>query len=194
MFATRAFPAILLLGAAASLSVTACCAQDSLQPAPAAPAHPARAPYSPFRTFYLDDSCHLLPAPAHQDTGKKKPRLRTDPILCHLEAIANSEHMEETIVGNEAHRSMVSVSEQTYVLQNVTTDPVIFEIEHFVPLGWEIDSDPKPDEISGSTAIFHPHAQPGEIVRLHVGLRRVKALKTKILKSALVAPAQSQGN
>jgi len=197
MIAVSKLPALLLLGAVTSLSVTASRAQSSQQPDTPS-AHAARAPYSPFRTIYLDDSCRLLPDPAHQDavkdTGKKKPRLHSDPVICHLEGIANSEHMEETIVGNEVHRNLVSVSEQTYTLQNVTTDPVVFEIEHFVPLGWTLDSDPKPDQMSGSTAIFHPHAQPGEIVHLHVGLRHTKPLKNRIVKNSPLTPPQPQGN
>jgi hypothetical protein len=194
MIAMRLLSAAIFLGAVVSCSISASNAQETPQPAPETPAHAARAPYSPFKTFFLDDTCRLLPDPAHRDTGKKKPHLHSDPVICHLEGVANSEHIEETIVGNELHRNMVSVSEQTYVLQNITTDPAIFEIEHFVPLGWSVDSDPKPDQMNGSTAIFHPHAQPGEIVHLHVGLRQIKPLKTKIVKTPPVTSAQPQGN
>jgi len=184
--------AVLLVAAMACLSATASRAQDTPEPVPAHAA--ARAPYSPVKNIYVDDSCHLLPEPGRQITGKRKPRLHSDPVICHLESVANSEHMEETIVGNEVHRSLVSVSEQTYVLQNVTTDPAVFSVAHFVPLGWTVDSEPKPKSMADSTAVFEAHAQPGEIVHLHVGLRHIKPLRTKIVKNPPLAPAQPAGN
>ncbi len=122
--------------------------------------------------IYVDRRCALLPDPA--STGKKKPRL--DPVICHLETINHSSHREETQVGNELERRNVDIEEQEYVLQNVTTKQIVFVVEQPVAKGWTVDSDPQPTEMQGTTAIFRVYAQPGEIVRLHVGVRRTKTL------------------
>jgi hypothetical protein len=76
-------------------------------------------------------------------------------------------------------RREVEVDEQEYVLQNVTMKPVAFVVEQPVAKGWTVDSDPQPTEMQGATAIFRVHAEPGEIVRLHVGVRRTTELKPK---------------
>jgi hypothetical protein len=115
-------------------------------------------------------------------------------MICHLESVLTSEHTEETIVGNELRRSNVRVTEQTYVLQNVTTDPAIFVVEEPVPAGWHVDSDPQPTETNGLTAVFRVHAQPGEIVHLHVGLRHTKPLPTKLIKASPLPAAGSTVN
>jgi hypothetical protein len=44
-----------------------------------------------------------------------------------------------------------------------------------------VDSDPQPAEMEGSTAVFRVYAEPGEIVRLHVGVRRTTELKPKTI-------------
>ena len=41
-----------------------------------------------------------------------------------------------------------------------------------VPENWMVDSDPQPFGIDGSTALFRLSAEPGQRVRLHVGMRR----------------------
>jgi hypothetical protein len=184
MVSTRFFPAFLLVGTLASLGAANPQASGLPQTAPQPPATPAvhRAPYSPFKEIHVDESCRLLPRPAQPAYSKKKPRLRTDPVICHLEAIAKSQHMEERIVGNEMLRNNVSITEQTYVLQNITEETAIFAVEQPVPQGWVVDSDPQPTEMDGPTAVFRVYAQPGEIVRLHVGMRRTKPLRSKPVK------------
>jgi hypothetical protein len=99
--------------------------------------------------------------------------LRHDPVICHLETQNNSQHKEEMVVGNELLVSKVQIQEQEYVLQNVTTGPVVFVVEHHVPEKWKIDSDPLPVSYEGPIAYFRVNAAPAEIVRLHVGMRHV---------------------
>jgi hypothetical protein len=196
MFATRLFPAFLFLGIAAFAGTAGAQSPGAGQTAAEPTAKPvaARAPYSPFKDIHVDQDCHILPDPAHRDATRKRPRLRKDPVICHLESVLSSNHMEETIAGNEVRRSYVSIAEQEYVLQNVTTGPAIFVVEESVPQGWVVDSDPQPAEMNGATAVFRVQAQPGEIVRLHVGLRHAKPLRVKIIKTSPLAPAGSAGN
>jgi hypothetical protein len=177
MVATKILPAVFFLGAVASFGVTASLAQGAPQPS-ASPA--ARIPYSAFKEIHVDQLCHILPYPVSPDTGKNKPRLRKDLIICHLETVNASEHLEDTVVGNEVRQSRVRIREQEYVLQNVTTEPRWFVVEQFVPEGWVVDSDPQPSQMTGATALFRVHTEPGEIVRLHVGMRHAKPLHAKL--------------
>ncbi|MGA2890250.1 MAG: hypothetical protein ABSE51_19570 [Terracidiphilus sp.] len=186
MVATKIFSTLFFLGAAASLAKFSSSAQESQQPASNSVV--ARAPYSAFKEIHVDQQCRLLPYPALQSDVKKKPHLRKDSTICHLEAIASSEHMEETIVGNEMRRNWISITEQEYVLQNVTAETRQFVVEQFVPQGWQVDSDPQPTEIAGTMALFRVNAEPGEIVRLHVGLHHAKPLHTKLLKDGPSLP------
>jgi hypothetical protein len=175
--------------------------------APGTPQHPPRRPYIPETVsasggpveIHVDDRCRILPDPAQPLAAKqKKPRPLTDPIICHVEGTHTSTHGEEAMVGNLLERSLVTVFEQEYVLQNISPDPVVFVAEQPVQKDWQVDSDPAPQEIVGSTAMFHVHAAPGEIVRLHVGLRHAKPLKPKQIGRTPVTPstppAPSTGN
>ena len=182
----RFFPVSLLLSAMPVLGCMIVPILEAQQPASPSASNPAaaRIPYSPFLEIHVDDRCHILPDPDHPLPGKK-PRPHTDPVICHLEGIASSAHMEESIVGHELRRNWIDITEQEYVLQNIAEDPVIFVVEQYVPPGWVVDSDPQPKQMSGQTAIFLANAKPGEIVHLHVGLRHTKPLRTKQIKAFL---------
>jgi hypothetical protein len=180
-------PAFLILGTATALGAFAAATQQPTQ-STLAPL-PARIPYSPFKQIHVDDGCRILPDPAVPVAGKKKPRPRTDPVICHLETVLSSNHLEETIVGSELRRSKVHVNEQTYVMQNITTEPVVFVVQQFVPQGWVVDSDPQPVAMEGQVAIFQANAQPGEIVQMHVGMRLTTPLRTRVVKTSPGAAA-----
>src|SRR5579863_5634861 len=107
----------------------------------AAQDHPHRPPYDGSaapdiaQQIHVDAKCRILsdpkpPFPAH------KPAPFRDPNVCHIEGVLGSEHREEQVNGNQLQRSMVRVSEQTYVLQNITGDHVVFVLEFPVPAGW----------------------------------------------------------
>src|SRR5271168_4937819 len=75
-------------------------AQTALaQSAPPRPAYPI------VQEIHVDEQCRLLLAPAEAVAGKQKARFERDPVICHLETVNSSEHMEEAIVGNELRRS-----------------------------------------------------------------------------------------
>lgn len=119
------------------------------------------------KEVHVDQSCHVLQDQIHGVTGLN---LRTDGAICHLESVHTSQHVEES-AANGMKRRLVTVSEQEYLLQNVTAKPVVFVVEQAVAKDWQIDSDPPPAEMIGSKALFRVEAQPGQIVRLHVGQR-----------------------
>ena len=146
------------------------------------PAYDGSAAPDVARQIHVDGDCRILPDAAHPVPGQKLKPFR-DPILCSLETVNNSAQIEEKIQGNQLLRIRVRVSEQTFVLQNITDDHIVFVVERAVPEGWTVDSDPQPNRYSGSTAIFPVHAQRGEIVRLHVGIRQTIPLKPRTISA-----------
>jgi hypothetical protein len=133
------------------------------------------------KQIYIDQDCRILPGGSPILPGKKDKPF-SDPVICHLESMANSNHIEEKIVGNELYRSRVYVAEQEFVLQNISEGEVQFIVEVPVNSDWVIDSDPQPVSTEGDVAVFPVYAQPGELVRLHVGMRHTQPLKTKTIK------------
>jgi len=166
------------------------------------PAYDPKAPTGvdlPPQTIVVDGDCKVLQNPGAP--AEVKPRWKKDEILCHLETVLNSDHPEERISGGMAQKSWVHVAEQTYVMQNVADGPVVFEVRNYVPQGWQVDSDPQPVETvpltgkkGGWAAIFRVNAQPGEIVRLHTGMRHTEVGKAKPVKVAVPGLSAPAGN
>ena len=180
MFGVEALAVLLWMGGAAAQAAGGSQAQPDSAPPAAMEMTIASVPLTAGDgAIYVDQRCALLPDPAAPATEKNKPRW--DPAICHLETINHSTHREEAVVGVEMLRRNVEVNEQEYVLQNVTMKPVAFVVKQPVPKGWRVDSDPQPTEMEGTTAVFRVHAEPGEIVRLHVGVRHTTELKPKTI-------------
>lgn len=95
-----------------------------------------------------------------------------DDAICHLESVLSSQHIEEKIIDGHRSRFTVRVAEQEYVVQNPTDKPAVFIVRHKVPKNWIVDNDPQPCCMDGSTAVFRLNAEPGQRVRLHVGMHR----------------------
>lgn len=186
MLTTGKLRAVIFLGA--FLQVCGVCYESGeAQPASDMAAKASQSPAADLlKEIHVDDRCRILPDPASLPPGKR-PHLKKNSVLCHLESVHDSTHVEEMIVGNEKRRSRVSILEQEYVLQDVTPVPLQFVVEAPVPAGWRVDSDPQPADFEGATALFRVRAQPGQIVRLHVGLRRDKPLRTQYLRPVVQA-------
>lgn len=102
--------------------------------------------------------------------------LRNDHAICHLESVHTSHHVEEALRDGVMQRNNVTVAEQEYLLQNVTSAPVTFVVEHALPDDWKVDSDPQPVKVIDNTAFFRVNAEPGQIVRLHVGAHHAEPI------------------
>ncbi len=122
--------------------------------------------------IHVDQFCRVL-TPGRPTAANPNPiaRYRHNSIICHHESILASSHWEQIIQNGVPKNIHVTVREREFLLQNVTGEPVTFVVEQSLPKGWRIDSDPQPDAVLGSTAIFRIIAQPNQIVRLHVGER-----------------------
>jgi len=135
----------------------------------------------PAREIPVDQTCAFLTYPAGAASGVK-PKKAYFHDFCHLETMLDSRHKEEAISGNNLRKWNVEIREQEYVLYNSSNAPFIFVIQHLLPRDWKIDSDPQPVVYDGSNAIFRAHADPGEVVRLHVGMHHESHPRTKHLK------------
>jgi hypothetical protein len=126
-------------------------------------------------SIIVNNSCLIQPESDASVLGDHNDAFRDDAI-CHLESVLSSHHVEEKIADGERSRFFVRVAEQEYVLQNPTGQPAVFIVRHSVPENWTVDSDPQPSSMDGSTAVFQINAEPGQRVRLHVGMRRSYSL------------------
>jgi hypothetical protein len=155
----------------------AVCLPASTQQAPQA-APPERRQYYSFNEIHLDQDCRILPDPAHASPGKK-PKPYTDPAVCHLINVFESQHVEERIQGDQLLRWRVDIHEHEFVLQDISDAPVTFVVEQDIPKNWIVDSDPQPKQMIGQMAYFPVIVQSGQIVHLHVGMRRETPMRTK---------------
>jgi hypothetical protein len=119
----------------------------------------------------VDKSCLIQPESDPLILGGHVDEFRDDAI-CHLESVFSSHHIEEKITESERSRFFVRVAEQEYVVQNPTDELVVFVVRQDVPQNWKVDSDPQPNSMDGFTAVFRLNAEPGQRVRLHVGMHR----------------------
>ncbi|NYF81134.1 hypothetical protein [Granulicella arctica] len=121
----------------------------------------------------IDHSCRVL-TPARPNAHDQRPHFRYNSIVCHIESDHTSDHWEQTpstTPNGRPVRKIIVVSEREYLLQNVSATPVTFVVTQTLRKGWRIDSDPQPAEVTPTSAVFRVQAQPGQIVRLHVGAR-----------------------
>ncbi|MGC2163207.1 MAG: hypothetical protein WA634_14945 [Silvibacterium sp.] len=155
---------LALAVSAAFLAITGC------SHAPHTVAQSAPPPLLQTKEIHVNQDCRILSDRIDGVRGLDVSSPRTEPV-CHLESVLNSQHLEQA-VSNGLHRArLVTISEQEYLLNNTTVAPVDFLVEQPVPAGWRVDSDPHPTQMLGATALFRVTAQPGQIVRLHVGER-----------------------
>jgi hypothetical protein len=188
-----------LFGLAAGLgwwSVVAAGQRPAYQAAslPAQATAPASAVPAPAATeVHVDQRCRILPSTATMPSGKKA-RARSDWSVCHLENVFDTEHRVQTVVGSELERSDVEIFEVQYVLGNDSQQREVFTIEAPAVKGWTIEGDPPPFRVADGKEYYRAWVQPGETVRLHVGMRKVTRLKPKALKvSATAQPPAPSG-
>lgn len=146
----------------------------------------AMAPVTEVREIHVNQDCLILQDAVDGVTGVSVPGAtpvgggaegvsgqravaQTDTAVCHLESQLTSNHVKGEVVNGAVQRSVVVVKEQEYLLQDELQTPVVFVVEQAVPDGWVVDSDPQPTKVEGKVALFRQTAQPGQMVRLHVG-------------------------
>ena len=180
MIEANLFPALVVLCTAASLGASGLQATGAQQ-APVRPAYHQQ-PGVGLKEIRVDERCRIL---LDEPAGfKGKAKGRKDDVVCHLESQHTSNRIEKSVVDGVPARSSVTIEEQEYVLQDVTDEPVTFVVEQPVGKDWQVDSDPQPTNMAGNIAEFRVIGQPGQIVRLHVGLRHAKTKMQKLKDSA----------
>jgi hypothetical protein len=126
-------------------------------------------PQAPLKEIHVDRKCKILQDESDALSGLTEAELQNDHAICHLESVLTSHHVEEALRDGVMLRNNVTVREQEYLLQNVTSEPVTFVVEHVLADDWKIDSDPQPVKVVDNKAFFRVNAEPGQIVRMHVG-------------------------
>ena len=189
MIEANLFRALVLLSTAASL-VASGLQSSGAEQAPARPLY-RRQPGVGLKEIRVDERCRILLKEPTGFTGK--PKTRKDSVVCHLESQHTSNHIEKSVVDGVPARCSVTIAEREFVLQDVTDEPVTFVVEQPVGQDWQVNSDPQPTKMVGDIAEFRVIAQPGEVVRLHVGLRHAKTKMLKEKSSASVASTTSPG-
>ncbi len=111
-----------------------------------------RATPSPQEIFVTED-CRILTLPGGDDLP-----YTTAKNICHRDSFHNTS------------RGKARIEEHTVSLTNINATPVTFVVSQWL-FGGVIDSIPQPDQIAADTAIFRIHANPGETVHLHIGVR-----------------------
>lgn len=150
------------------------------------PSAAAMAPVAEVREIHVNQECLILQDRVDGVAGVSVPgaqavsggktgangqtaTAQTDPAVCHLVSQFTSNHVKGVVVNGAVQRTVVVVKEQEYLLQNEFQTPVVFVVEQVVPDGWKVDSVPQPTKMVGKVALFRENAEPGQIVRLHVG-------------------------
>lgn len=123
------------------------------------------------KEIHVDQRCKILQDQSDALTDFTESELENDHVICHIESAHTSSHVEESLSDGVLRRSKVKIVEQEYLLQNVTSAAVTFVVEQPLAEDWKIDSDPQPTEVVDGKAFFRVNAEPGQIVRLHVGER-----------------------
>jgi hypothetical protein len=124
---------------------------------------------TPLKEIHVDRSCKISQEESSALSGLTETEIENDHAICHLESVLTSNHIQESLRNGVVLKSKVFVNEQEYLLQNITASPVTFVIEHTLAEGWKVDSDPQPIKVVEHKAFFQVNAEPGQIVRLHVG-------------------------
>jgi hypothetical protein len=139
---------------------------------PSAVSQTSAQPPASLKEIHVDRSCKILLDKSDALSEYTDADLENDHVICHLESRFKSHHVEEALKDGARLRSKVTIEEQEYLLQNVTAASVAFVVEHKLNGDdWTIDSDPQPVKVVDGTAFFRVYAEPGQIVRLHVGER-----------------------
>jgi hypothetical protein len=155
--------------------------EEAADTQPVAPAPPAETqqPAAPpdqdpaLQEVNIDQSCRILVQDRNHPAGDfSHPHYRRDESICDLQSVHNSSDYEEQLDNGVLKRTKFHVYEATFVLHNITPDPVAFIVHQPIFNGGKIDSDPQPTTIDGNIAIFRVYAHPGETIKLHVGQRR----------------------
>jgi hypothetical protein len=155
----------LSVAAVLGIEIALGCGQPLAFSQSSAPAQPS----VPTKEIHVDRKCKILTDESDALSGLTEAELQNDHAICHLESVLTSHHVEEALRDGVMLRNDVTVREQEYLLQNVTSEPVTFVVEHVLPDDWQVDSDPQPVKIVDNKAFFRVNAVPGQIVRMHVG-------------------------
>ncbi len=119
----------------------------------------------------IDQSCRLVTQDL-RDPANPRERRHYDSGICVIEGGERiSAKWEKNFINGKVKGTTYWIVERTYLLHNPYPQPIVFLVKQKIAKDHRIDSDPQPDEIVNSVALFKVFAAAGETVRLHVGDR-----------------------
>ena len=122
--------------------------------------------------IHVDERCRIYSQDRESQGGKySRPGFHADVDMCRLQNEMKTKHWEGSVENGIVRRTQVTVIEHTFQLHNPTDQAITYLVEQSVPKGWRIDSTPQPARMEDQVAIFEVVAQPGQTIKLHVGLR-----------------------
>jgi len=122
--------------------------------------------------IYVDQQCRVfVPGPSTSSAPNSTPHFRSDKYVCHIESPHESTRWVENVQNGVVKHKLIRIFEKEYVLSGPSDTPVTFYVEQPLPKGGWVDSDPQPVSVQNSLAVFQVLAQPGQTVRLHIGIR-----------------------
>ncbi len=96
----------------------------------------------------------------------------------------NTRHLQQvTIINGILTEKTREVNETEYLVHNAAAEARTVIVEAPRRRGWELDSDPKPEETTATIYRFRVVTQPGETVRLHVGQRHTLSTRYALVNS-----------
>jgi hypothetical protein len=122
----------------------------------------------------VDENCRISEVAPHSD-GQKE-HIYKDNGICQVSGERVSTREETTLDDDRRKHINVTIREHTFALHNPTANAVTFVVQQKVPEGWQIDSDPQPNSVTGTIAAFLVDTDPGQTVNLHVGERKPPAV------------------
>lgn len=121
--------------------------------------------------IYVDQWCRTFVPDPSSANAQSAPRYRSDRYTCHVESPHSSTMREDYVQNGKVKHRWVRIDEKEYLLSGPRDAPVTFYIEQPLPKGGRVDSDPQPVSVENGMAVFQVLAEPGQTVRLHVGIR-----------------------
>ena len=119
------------------------------------------------KEFHVDGNCRIYDA-ADPKTAQHTFR---DRGICAVDPEHVSSRPETDFVNSVRKRINVTIREHTFTFHNPTQEPAMFVLNQAVPKGWQVDSEPAPNQVTGPIATFLVSVEPGQTVSLHVGER-----------------------
>lgn len=117
----------------------------------------------------IDNMCRIVTFDT-TDPSHPKPHYKSDRTLCRIESPAETTVWKKRNLNGQIKSVMVDIREKEYILQNPYDHAITFHVHHPVPKNYHVESEPQPNQLANSIAVFYVVVQAAQTARLHVGM------------------------